>query len=131
MFSLDNICPSHTFVVKGLLQICPQDITKMLGSTYSNSGEWPHDCLCFLCYFSSEYKPLFIPIRLCFMKRHVYFMKRHIWRVSYFFHKMVNKDWNLFNISEPLLENSKKLRFSNFHLENSRTWIFTLWNHIL
>ena len=77
-----------------------------------------------LVIFSSEHKSLF-------MKRHVYFMKRHIWRVSYFFHKTVNKNWNLFNLFDQLPENSRKLRFSNFHLENSRTWIFTLWNHIL
>ena len=55
-----------------------------------------------------------------------------------FFHKTVNKDWNLynlFNLSEQSLENSvknfRKFIFSNFHLENSRTWIFTLWNHNL
>ena len=99
-------------------------------------------------HFSSEHKPLFIPIGLCFMKRHLWrvsyfssehkllFMKRHVWRVSYFFfHKTVNNDWNLFNLSEQSLENSaensRKFRFSNFHLENSRTWIFILWNHIL
>ena len=35
-FSLDNIC-RHTFVAKGLSQICLQDTTKMLGSTDSNS----------------------------------------------------------------------------------------------
>ena len=101
----------------------------MLGSIDSNSGEWPQDFLCFLCYFSGEHKLLFIPIGLCFMKRHV-------WRFSYFFfHKTVNNDWNLFNLSEQSLENSvensRKFRFSNFHLENSRTWIFILWNHIL
>ena len=48
---------------------------------------------------------------------------------------MVNKDWNIFNIfewsPENSTENSKKIIFSNFHLKNSRTWIFTLWNHIL
>ena len=49
-----------------------------------------------VCYFSSEHKSLFIPIGLCFMKKHVgrvsyfssehkpLFMKRHVWRVSYF-----------------------------------------------
>ena len=86
---------------------------------------------CGVSYFSSEYKPLF-------MKRHVCFMKRHIWRVSYFFIKWLTKietSSTLMNshqkIMQKILENSKKFRFSNFHLENSKTWIFTLWNHIL
>ena len=35
-FSLDNICP-HTIVAKGLSQNCPQDTTKLLSSTNSNS----------------------------------------------------------------------------------------------
>ena len=52
---------------------------------------------------SSEHKPLFIPIRL-------YFIKRHVWRVK-MFHKTVNKDWNLFNLSEQSPENSVS-RFS-------------------
>ena len=117
MFSLDNICPSHTFVVKGLSQICPQDITKMLGSIDSNSGEWPQDFLCFLCYFSSEHKPLFIPIGLCFMKRHV-------WRVSYFFIKRLTKIEtfsNFLNNHQKILENSifefslRKFQNLNFH----------------
>ena len=29
------------------------------------------------------------------------------------------------------ISTDRKYWFSNFHLENSRTWIFTLWNHIL
>ena len=41
----------HTIVAKGLSQICPQDITKMLGFTNSNSREWPQDFL----YFSLIY----------------------------------------------------------------------------
>ena len=54
-----------------------------------------------------------------------------------FFHKTVNKDWNLYNLFnlskqslENFAENFRKFIFSNFHLENSRTWIFILWNHI-
>ena len=76
----------------------------MLGFTNSNSGEWPQDFLCTygeLVIFSSEHKPLFILIVLCFMKRHV-------WKVSYYFHKTVNKYWNLFNLSEQSPENSAK-----------------------
>ena len=108
---------------------------------------------CGVNYFSSEHKPLFIPIGLCFMKihvwrvnyfsskhklvfmkRHVCFMKRHVWRVSYFY-KMVNKDLNIFKLSEQSPKNSarnfRKFKFSNFHLKNSKTWIFKLWNHRL
>ena len=70
---------------------------------------------------SSEHKPLF-------MKKHVCFMKGHVWRVRYFFHKMVNNDWNLFNLSkqspENSIENSRKFKILNFLLENSRSWIF-------
>ena len=104
-------------------------------------------------FFPSEHKSLFILIWLCFMKRHVwrvnyfsskhkslfmkmyvYFMKRHVWRVSYFFIKRLTKieTFSTFlNNHQKILENSRKFRFLNFHLENSRTWIFTLWNHIL
>ena len=46
MLSLDNICP-HTQIAKGFLQTCPQDTTKLLGSTNSNFGEYPQDFLCF------------------------------------------------------------------------------------
>ena len=49
------------------------------------------------------------------------------------FHKIVHKAWNFFNFSEQSLENSAEnpiSRFSVLHLENSRTWIFTLWNNI-
>ena len=62
------------------------------------------------------------------------------WKCKYgelviFFHKTVNKDWNLFNLSEQSPENSiksfRKFKILNFHLEISRSWIFTLWNHIL
>ena len=63
----------------------------MLSSIDSNSGERPQDFLCFsqtynfveLVIFSSEHKPLFIPIGL-------YFIKRHVWRVKTF-HKTINK----------------------------------------
>ena len=82
------------------MKICPQDTTKMLGSINSNSGEWPQDFLCFSLtyYFSSEHKPLFIPLWL-------YFIKRHIWRVK-MFHKTVHKTWNLFKLSEQSPKNS-------------------------
>ena len=56
---------------------------------------------CGVSYFLSEHKPLFIPIGL-------YFIKRHVWRVK-IFHKTVHKAWNLFNLSEQLLENSAKI----------------------
>ena len=152
----------------------------MLGSIDSNSREWPQNFLYFSLtyYFSSEHKPLFMPIRL-------YFIKRHVWRVK-MFHKTVHKAWNLFKLSEQSQKNSaekscfmifdRKVTFnrssalfdrtnknqavietsrdskiffftisidrakvstdqkrciSNFHLENSRTWIFILWNNIL
>ena len=100
--------------------------------------------------FSREPKPLFIPIGLCFMKR-------HIWRVNYFLSEHKPVSWKgtygelvIFfilrsskietsstflnshqKILQKILENSRKFRFSYFHLKNSRTWIFTLWNHIL
>ena len=118
----------------------------MLGFTDSNLGEWPQDILCFSptfdfvkLVFSREHKPLFIPIGLYFMKRHIwrvgyffikrltkietslYFMKRHVWRVSYFFIKRLTK----IEISSIFLNSHQKI------LENSRNWIFTLWNHIL
>ena len=85
----------------------------------------------FLVFLSNllfcEHKPLFIPIKLCFMKMHV-------WRVSYFFIKRLTKietSSTFLNSHQKILENFRKFRFSYFHLENSRTWIFTLWNHIL
>ena len=68
----------------------------MLGSTDSNSGEWPHDFLCSL--FSGEHKPLFILIGLCFIKRHV-------WRVKMFY-RTVHKTWNLFKHIEQSPKNS-------------------------
>ena len=42
------------------------------------------------------------------------------WKGTYgelviFLHKTVNKDWNLFNLSELSPKNSRKFRFSNFH----------------
>ena len=37
---LRNIC-LHTQVAKGFLQTCPQDTTKLLGSTNSNFEEYP------------------------------------------------------------------------------------------
>ena len=95
--------------------------------------------------FSREHKPLFIPIGLCFMKKHVWrvsyffikrltnieislcFMKRHMWRVGYFFIKRLTK----IETSSIFLNSRQKIQISNFHLENFRTWIFTLWNHIL
>ena len=46
MLYLDNIC-THTQVAKGILQTCPQDTTKLLGSTYSNFREYPQNFLCF------------------------------------------------------------------------------------
>ena len=49
------------------------------------------------------------------------------------FHKTVHKDWNFFNLFEQSVENSAEnpvSQFSIVHLENSRTWIFTLWNNI-
>ena len=61
-------------------------------------------------------------------------MKRHVWKVSYFFIKWLTKietSSTFLNSHQKILENFRKFRFSNFHLENSRTWIFTLWNHIL
>ena len=45
-----------------------------------------------------EHKPLFISIRL-------YFIKRHVWRVK-MSHKTIHKAWNLFNLSEQSPENS-------------------------
>ena len=35
------------------------------------------------------------------------------------------------NSHQKILENFRKFKISDFHLENSRTWIFTLWNHTL
>ena len=61
-------------------------------------------------------------------------MKRHVWKVNYFFIKQLTKigtSSTFLNSHQEILENFRKFRFSNFHLENSRTWIFTLWNHIL
>ena len=95
-------------------------------------------CLCELS-FSREHKLLFIPIGLCFMKRHVWrisyffikrltkietlicFMKRHVWRVSYFFIKRLTKieTFSIFlNSYQKILENSKnsrKFQKLNFH----------------
>ena len=109
-----------------------------MGSKDSNSREWPQDFLCFLCFFSSEHKPLFIPIGLCFMKRHEWkvsyfssehkplfmkrhacFLKRHIWRVSYFFIKRLIK---IETFSTFLNSHQKILQKI---LENSNFWIFT------
>ena len=50
--------------------------------------------------FSSEHNPLFIPIGL-------YFIKRHVWRVK-IFHKTIHKTWNIFKHLEQLPENSVK-----------------------
>ena len=80
-------------------------------------------------------------------------MKRHIWRVSYFLSEHKSVSWKdtygelviffiirlskietsstFLNSHQKILENFRKFRFSYFHLENSRTWIFTLWNYIL
>ena len=79
-----------------------------MGYTDSNSREWPQDFLCFsqTYYFSSEHKPLFILIGLCFIKRHV-------WRAK-MFHKTINKAWNLFNLSEQSLENFPENPISRF-----------------
>ena len=82
--------------------------------------------------FSREYKPLFILIGICFMKRHVWrvtyfmksryvlwkctyrelvtcFMKRHMWRVSYFFIKqLINIEISsiFLNSHQKILKNS-------------------------
>ena len=62
---------------------------------------------CGVSYFSSEHKPLFIPIGL-------YFIKKHVWRVK-MFHKTVYKAWNLFNLFEQSQEKFyKKSWFSTF-----------------
>ena len=53
---------------------------------------------CGVSYILSEHKSLFIPIGLCFIKKHV-------WRVK-MFHKTIHKAWNLFKLSEQSLENS-------------------------
>ena len=93
----------------------------MLDSTDSNSGKWPHDFFCFFptfdfceVTFSREHKLLFIPIGLCFMKRHV-------WKVSYFFIKRLTniETSSIFlNSYQKILENSKnsrKFQKLNFH----------------
>ena len=36
-----------------------------------------------------------------------------------------------FSIDRAKVSTDQKHWFSNFHLKNTRTWIFTLWNHIL
>ena len=49
------------------------------------------------------------------------------------FHKTVHKAWNFFNLFEHSVENSAEnpvSQFSIVYLENSKTWIFTLWNNI-
>ena len=49
------------------------------------------------------------------------------------FHKTVHKAWNFFNLFEHSVENSAEnpvSQFSIVYLENSRTWILTLWNNI-
>ena len=53
-----------------------------------------------ISYVSSEHKPLFIPIGL-------YFIKRHVWRIK-MFHKTVHKAQNLFNLSEQSSKSSTK-----------------------
>ena len=150
-------------------------------------------CIFFLTNFcegkdmiSRKHKPLFKPISL-------YLVKKHIWRFK-MFHKTICKAWNIFKHLEQLLKNSTEnsilqvwidheessidrrlflidpigidhqsnmnrslievgrdsriiflhhfdrlskmfdwLNILNFefHLENFRTWIFTLWNNIL
>ena len=135
---------------------------------------------------SRKHKPLFKPIRL-------YLIKKHVWKFK-MFHKTICKAWNIFKHLEQLLKNSTensvlrvwidheessidrrlflidpigidhqsnrnrslieagrdsriiflhhfdqlskmfdRLNILNFefHLENFRTWIFTLWNNIL
>ena len=57
---------------------------------------------------SSEYKSLFIP-------RWLYFIKRHIWRVKTFY-KTVNKTRNLFNLSKYSPENSIENPVSRFSI---------------
>ena len=59
--------------------------------------------------FSSEHYPLFIPIGL-------YFIKRHVWRVK-MFHKTVHKVWNLFNLFEQSTENFVENPVSRFSID--------------
>ena len=47
---------------------------------------------------------------------------RHLETPGFFF--TISIDW-------AKVSNDRKCYSSNFHLENSSTWIFTLWNHIL
>ena len=115
----------HTIVAKGLSQICPQDKTKMLGSTDSNSREWPQNFLCFSLtyYFSSEHKPLFIPIGL-------YFIKRHVWRVR-MFHKTIHNAWNLFNLSNSHQKILQKIMFHDFRSVENYFWLIFDWSSAL
>ena len=92
----------------------------------------------FLVFLSNllfcEHNPLFIPIRLCFMKSHIWkvsyfssehkllFMKRHVcfmkmrvWRVSYFFIKWLTKieiSSTLLNSRQKILQKIPELEFS-------------------
>ena len=88
MLSLNNICP-HTQVAKDLLQTCPQDTAKLLASTNSNYGEYPHD---FLCFFKlTKFETVHNAIQTI--------QQSHIFKM---FHKTIHNSWNLFKRSKQL-----------------------------
>ena len=66
---------------------------------------------------SSEHKPLFIPIGL-------YFIKRHVWKVK-IFHKNINNAWNLFNLSKqsPLILFHDFQLIKNYFLKGYRKFV--------
>ena len=66
------------------------------------------------------YKPLFIPIKL-------YFIKMHIWRVK-MFHKIIQNAWNLLKLSEQSLENSAEILVS---LSFDRSRVLFNWLNVL
>ena len=112
----------------------------MLGSTYSNSEKWPKDFL----YFSQTY---YFFVELVFFQVNIslylYPWGYVSWKDTYgelvifFIKRLTNIETsstflnNHQKILQKILENSRKFKISKFHLENSRTWIFTLWNYIL
>ena len=100
-FSLDNIHP-YIIVAKELSQICPQDTTKMLGSTDNNSGGW----------MTTGF--FVFPLTYYFVE--LYFIKRHVWKVK-IFHKTIHKTWNLFKLSKQSPKKfAKKSRFMIFDM---------------
>ena len=103
MFSLDSICPPTLLLLKGYHKFVPR-IEIRCWVLQIAILENDHNISC----VSSEHKPLYIPIGL-------YFIKRHVWRVK-MFHKTVNKAWNLFNLSEQSLENSAENPISQFSI---------------